>query len=278
MTIFIANANGKIGQEVVKGLMLKGEHVRVGVRDVEKARHDFAGAEIVAIDAAKPETFAKAVAGAKAVFSAFPTELLPKAEIDLAAAAKSAGVKRYVKLSVVGAGDSEAFGHTAAEKAIEATGLEWTHLRPTFFMQNYTSAQAPSIKAQRRFYEAAAGGKTAFIDARDIAAVAVKALTEAGHHGKAYTLTGGRALDRNEVAAAIGEAIGAPVTYVAIDDAALRQALADAPAFTQELFSALYGFVRAGYTAAVDPTAEKVLGRKPISFAKFAQDHAAVWR
>ena len=278
MTIFIANANGKIGQEVVRGLIAKGEKVRVGVRNVAKARSEFPGAEVVAIDAARPESFGPAVAGMTAVFSAFPTELLPKAEVDLAAAAKSAGVKRYVKLSVVGAGESDAFGHTAAEKAVEATGLDWTHLRPTFFMQNYSTAQAAGIKAERKFYEAAADGKTAFIDARDIAAVAVKALTEAGHAGKAYTLTGGRALDRNEAAAAIGEAIGAKVVYVPIDDAALRQALAAAPKFTQDLYSTLYGFVRAGYTAAVDPTVERVLGRKPIDFAQFARDSASAWK
>ena len=76
----------------------------------------------------------------------------------------------------------------------------------------------------------------------------------------------------------IGKVIGAPVEYVAIDDAALRQALAGAPKFTQELFSTLYGFVRDGYTAAVDPTAEQVLGRTPIGFAQFAADHAAVWK
>ena len=278
MTILIANANGKVGQEVVKGLIAKGEQVRVGVRNVEKARAEFPGAEVVAIDATRPETFARAVAGAKAVFSAFPTELLPKAEIDLAAAAKAAGVKRYVKLSVSGAGDGEAFGHTAAERAVEASGLEWTHLRPTFFMQNYSTASAASIKSEHKFYEAAADGKTAFIDARDIASVAVKALTEPGHNGKAYALTGGRALDRNDVAKAIGSAIGAPVSYVAIDDAGLRNALANAPKFTQELYSALYGFVRAGYTAAVDPTVERVLGRKPIEFAQFAKDNLAAWR
>ena len=278
MTIFIANANGKIGQEVVRGLIAKGEKVRIGVRNVEKARAEFPGAEVVAIDATRPETFAAAVTGAKAVFSAFPTELLPKAEVDLAAAAKAAGVKRLVKLSVIGAGDSAAFGHTAAEQAIEATGLEWTHLRPTFFMQNYSVAMAGSIKGERKFYEAAADGKTSFIDARDIAAVAVKALTETGHHGKAYTLTGSRALDRNQVAAELSEAIGAKVAYVAIDDAALRQALVGAPKFTQDLFSTLFGLVRAGHTEAVDPTTEQVLGRKPIDFAQFASDNAAVWK
>ncbi len=278
MTIFIANANGKIGQEVVKGLIAKGEKVRIGVRNVAKAKADFPGAEIVPIDLDRPETLAAGVAGAKAVFSAIPGEYLPRAESELAKAAKAAGVKRYVKLSVVGADQNETSEHRLAEKAIEASGLDWTHLRPTFFMQNYSVAQAQSIKDTGKFYEAAADGKTAFIDARDIASVAIKALTEPGHHGQAYTLTGSQALDRNEVAALIGKAIDKPVTYVPIDDAALMTALAGANDYTRTLYSALYGYVRAGYTAGTVDTVEKVLGRKPIAFAQFARDHAAVWR
>jgi uncharacterized protein YbjT (DUF2867 family) len=278
MTIFIANANGKIGQEVVKALIAKGETVRIGVRDVAKAKAEFPGAEVVAIDLARPETMAAGVTGAKAVFSAFPGEYLPQADAVLAALAKAAGVKRYVKLSVVGADQNEAGEHRQAEKAIEASGLEWTHLRPTFFMQNYSVASAAEIKAKRTFTEASGDGKTAFIDARDIAAVAVKALTEPGHNGKAYTLTGSQALDRKQVASLIGEAIGAPVSYVAIDDAALMAALAGASDYHRTLYSTLYGYVRAGYTAGTVDTVETLLGRKPLSFAQFARDHAAVWK
>ena len=278
MTIFIANANGKIGQEVVKGLLAKGEKVRIGVRNVEKARAEFPGAAIIAIDLERPETMAAGLTGAKAVFSAIPGDYLPRAEVELAKAAKAAGVKRYVKLSVIGAEQNEAGEHRVAEKAVEASGLEWTHLRPTFFMQNYSVAHAQSIKTTRKFHEAAADGKTAFIDARDIAAVAVKALTEPGHNGRAYTLTGASALDRGEVAGLIGEAIGSRVTYVAIDDAALMQALAGANDYTRKLYSALYGYVRAGYIAATVDTVSELLGRKPIGFAEFARDHAAVWR
>jgi uncharacterized protein YbjT (DUF2867 family) len=180
---------------------------------------------------------------------------------------------------VIGAANGgEAFGHGPAEQAVKASGLEHTFLRPTFFMQNYSTALAPSIKSSRVFHEAAGAGKTSFVDARDIAAVAVRALTEAGHNGKSYTLTGGQAIDRNEVAKLIGKAIGAPVEYVAIDDKALRQALAGAPEKTLELYSAIYGWVRDGATEAVSPDVEQVLGRKPITFADFARDNASIWR
>jgi uncharacterized protein YbjT (DUF2867 family) len=277
MTILVANANGKVGQEVVRGLLAKGEKVRVGVRNMDKAKAEFPGAEIVLLDVLKPETRTRAVSGVNAVFSAFPTELLPEAETDLVAAAKAAGVRRFVKLSVVGAANGgEAFGHGPAEQAVRASGLEHTFLRPTFFMQNYSTALAPSIKSSRVFHEAAGAGKTSFVDARDIAAVAVKALTEASHNGKSYTLTGGQAIDRNEVAKLIGKAIGAPVEYVAIDDKALRQALEGAPEKTRELYSAIYGWVRDGATEA--PDVENVLGRKPITFADLARDNASIWR
>jgi uncharacterized protein YbjT (DUF2867 family) len=79
--------------------------------------------------------------------------------------------------------------HRAAEKAIEASGLAWTFLRPNGFMQNMENYSLPTIKSQSAFYSSVGDSKVAHVDVRDIAAVAVKALTEPGHEGKAYTLT-----------------------------------------------------------------------------------------
>jgi uncharacterized protein YbjT (DUF2867 family) len=276
MTILVLNANGNVGSAVAAQLLAKGEAIRIGARDVARAKARFPNAEIVAFDFSKPDTLKAAMKGVSAVFTAAPFELLPQAEFDVLAAAKAAGVATIVKMSALGA--DSANPHSMVEEAIKASGLAYTFLKPTFLMQNYTTISAATIKDHGAFYEPADEGKTSFIDARDIAAIAVKAMTEAGHHGKAYALTGAEALDRKAVAAHISVAIGKPVTFVNVDDAALRASMAGAPTQMVELMSALMGYVRAGYLGGIETDVENVLGRKPTSFAQFAKDHAEVWK
>lgn len=278
MTVLVTNANGKVGQEVVRALLAKGTAVRVGARTPEKARTQFPGAEVVAFDYGNAGTVRAALAGVSAVFSAVPYELLPAAETDLIAAAKAAGVTRFVKLSALGVEVDPASPHSVAEAALRASGLAWTIVRPTFFMQNYATLSADGIRTQGRIYEPAADGRSAFVDTRDIAEVVATVLTRPGHEGKAYALTGPESLGRAQVAAKIAAAAGRPVEYVAVDDAALRAAMAGAPPSLIELMSMLFGAVRAGHTDAVHDGVPTVLGRPARSFDAFARDHAAVWR
>jgi len=277
MTILVSNANGKVGHEVAKALIAAAQKVRIGARDLVKAKADFPSAEIVELDFARPATLAAAVRGVDAVFSATPYELLPDAERALIDAAKAGGVERCVKLSAMGVDADPNSPHMLAERALKESGLAWTVLRPTFFMQNYATMVAASVRAGA-IYEAAADGASSFVDLRDIAAVAVAALTKPGHAGKTYTLTGPAALTRAEVAAALSRAIGRKVEYVAVDDAALRGAMAGAPPALIELMSGLYGAVRQGYTAAVSEDFAHVTGRAPSDFAAFAADNVAAWR
>ena len=277
MSILVSNANGKVGGQVVKSLLTSGKAVRVGARNVEKAKGEFPGAEIVALDFAQPASLAAATAGVEAVFSATPYELLPAAEEALIDAAKAAGVKHYVKMSALGSEYDPQSPHSLAEKALADSGLAWTVLRPTFFMQNYATLALGSVKSGA-IYEPAAEGATSFVDTRDIAAVAVAALTDDRHIGKIYSLTGPAALTRTEVAAELSKAIGKPVAYVAVDDAALRNGMKGAPVTLIELMSTLFGYVRAGATAGVSPDIETVTGRLARDFASFARDYAAVWR
>ena len=277
MTILVSNANGKVGQEVVKALLGAGAKVRVGARDVQKARLEFPGAEIVELDVTKPSTLAAATAGVEAIFAATPYHLLPDGELALLVAAKSAGVGRFVKMSALGVEGNPASPHSISEAAIRESGLAWTFLRPTFFMQNYSTMAAGSVKSGA-IYEPAAEGASSFVDTRDIADVAVAVLTKPGHEGKAYALTGPAALTRADVAAELTKASGHGVVYVAVEDAALREGMAGAPASLIELMSALFGYVRAGYTAGVSHDVETVLGRPARDFASFAAEHAGVWK
>ena len=147
MTILVSNANGKVGQEVAKALLAKGEKVRSARATSTRPRRLFPSAEIVELDLTKPATLAAAVKGVDAVFSATPYELLPAGEEALIGAAKSAGVKRYVKLSAKGVEANPASPHVLAEKTLATSGLAWTILRPTFFMQNYSTMSAGSIRS-----------------------------------------------------------------------------------------------------------------------------------
>jgi len=235
-------------------------------------------AEIVHVDYAKPETVHAALNGVEAVFTATPYALLPEVEVDLVAAAKKAGVKTIVKLSGQGADSNPTSPHGAVEVAVKNSGLAYTFLRPNFFMQNYVESAAATIKDHGAFYEPADDGKSSYIDTRDIASVAVKALTEKAYNGKGYTLNGGEALSRSEVAAEISKVASKPVKYVNVDDAALRKAMAGTPQKLVDLMSVLMGYVRAGYTADTKSDLEAALGRKPITFAQFANDHASAWK
>ncbi len=274
--ILVTTPNGKVGSEVIHQLQTQGYAVRVGAHTVEKARAAFPTLEVVHFDFNNAESVRAALEGVDTVYLASPSEILEgpvNAVVDIA---KQVGVKRIVRLSAAGV----EYGNSPlrqVELHLEASGLEYTLLRPTWFMQNYSTMSADGVR-QGTLYEPAADGQTAFIDTRDIASVAVAALTQSGHNGKAYTLTGPEALSRNDVVALLSSALGREIKYVPVGDEQLRQGMAGAPQNLIELMSALYGYVRAGATATVTDEVHKVTGHAPIRFEQFVQDHLETWR
>jgi uncharacterized protein YbjT (DUF2867 family) len=277
MTILVTTPNGKVGGELVKQLLAKGAKVRIAAHTVESAKQRFPNTEVVPFDYGDVGSVQRALAGVSTVYLASPGDFPPEPEKRLIDEAKRAGVKRVVKLSVIGAEAAEGSPFREVEKHLEASGLEWTFLRPSWFMQNFTTSHAQSIAAGT-LAEPAADSKTAFIDARDIAAVAVKALTEPGHAGKAYTLTGPELLDRAQVTATLSKVLGKPVKYVPLTDAQFREAVKPylSPAYL-ELLSALYTMARAGGTERRTDDVSKVLGRPATSFEQFARDSRSAW-
>lgn len=279
MNILVTTPNGKVGHEVLKQLLAGGVSVRAGVHNPAKAEGLRAlGAEVVHFDFADAASVNAALGGIERLYLAFPGTL-PFAQLKgVVDAAKAAGVRRIVQLSAKGVENSDVLLRQV-EQYIEASGLEYTLLRPTWFFQNYNTGQREYIRQAGSIIEASADGRTSFIDTRDIAAVAVKALTEDGHHGKAYALTGAVAHSRDEVAAAISRATGKPVTYKALTDQEFRaQAAAEQwPVEVMETMSWLYGGVRAGWTQEAVPTVQELLGREPIGLERYAQDHREEW-
>ncbi|GBF08232.1 NAD(P)H azoreductase [Deinococcus aerius] len=278
MKVLVTTPNGKVGQEVVRQLQERGVEVRVGAHTVEKARQAFPGAEVVRFDYEDEASVRQALQGVDAVYLASPGDMSAEPVKRVVDLAREAGVGRVVRLSAMGVEHSDN-PLREVERHIEASGLTWTFLRPSWFMQNYATMNADMIRGGT-LYEPSGDARTSFVDARDIAAVAVAALTEEGHAGQAYTITGGEALSRDEVVAAISDATGKSVKYVPISDEDLARAMRDggAPEAYVGLMTSLYQGVRAGHSESVTDAVRRVTGRDPISFRQFAQDHADVWR
>lgn len=276
--ILITTPNGKVGSEVVRQLQARGEALRVGAHTPDKAREAFPGAEVVHFDFEDEASVRAALQGVDRLYLASPGDMAAAPVNRVVDLAKEAGVQRVVRLSAMGVqyGDSPL---RQVEQHIEASGLDWTFLRPSWFMQNYSTMSADSVKAGV-VAEPAGDAATSFVDARDIAAVAVAALTGEGHTGQAYTITGPEALTRDEVARQLSQVTGHEVTYQNITPEQLKAGMTAAgasPAYVG-LMDALYGFVRAGQTAQVTDDVQRVTGQPPRSFAQFAQDHASSWK
>jgi predicted outer membrane repeat protein len=191
--------------------------------------------------------------------------------------AREAGIRHIVKLSVFHADREDyIFGrwHRAVEKAIEASRVPYTFVRPTGFMQNYATYQGAAIRAENRFYQPTEH-KTSHVDVRDIAAVAVRALTSSGHEGKAYELTGPEALTHAEVAAKLSAATGRKIEAVIVPPAAMRPAMLaqGMPEFYVEALLDLERVYGAGAGAEITGDVERVLGRKPHTFDEYLRDH-----
>ncbi len=281
--ILVTGATGTIGKDVVKELVAKGEKVRS--RDVEKAKKALpAGVEVAKGDLSDPASIAAALKGADKLFllvSASPQ--MVQLQSNAIQAAKRAGVKLIVKLSAVGAkkGSPVSIGdwHGQTEEELKASDVPYTILQPGPFAQNLLMQAAP-IKAQGAFYGAAGQGRSPFIDARDIAAVAAAVLTTPGHAGKTYVLTGPKASTYEEAAQALSAAAGKPVKYVDMPPAQMEESMAKngLPAWLAKDLAAMQGFYRAGTGAQVTQTVEQILGKPGRTIDQFARDFAAAFR
>lgn len=221
-----------------------------------------------------------ALAGVDAVYLALPPFRPDEAEVGAAivAAAKAAGVTRIVKLSAAGVENNPESGHRRLELAVEESGLQWVHLRPTFFHENFIHLYGGPIKAEGVLYLPAGDGKSGFIAASDIGDVAAVALLS-DVSGEAWTLTGPESLDHDEVAARLAEAIGKPMRYVNIPPEAFENTLRSygSNEIAVATMSGLYAFVRAGWAAGLTDQVEQVLGRKPVAIGDWARAHAKAW-
>lgn len=278
--ILVFGASGVVGSALLGELAGSGRPLRAAIhtRPVEQP-----GVESVRVDLATGAGLDDACAGADAMFllsADMPDQTA--AELRAVEAARRAGVRRVVKLSVLGA-ESEAFAyariHRPVERALAASGLDHILLRPAGFMQNFIHHHGHAIRGGALRLPCG-DSREAHIDVRDIARVAARCLLEAGHEGRAYDLCGPAALTYHEVAAALSAAIGREVSYVPVSEDAFRaemRAFGASDAATEALLE-LFRFHVAGRARLASDDVLAVTGRPPTDFAAFAREHAALWR
>lgn len=280
--ILVLGATGTTGGEVARQLIAKGERPRLLVRNPEKAGEFQGKAEIVAGDLDRPDSLAAAMKGIEKLYLVSAGSDIERLEGNAIDAARKAGVRYVVKLSVIGAESpvlTFSKWHAKAEKRLMDSGLKWTMLRPGNFMSN-SLAWAETIRSQGAFYQPTGEGRWAAIDSVDIGAVAVKALTTSGHEGKGYTLTGPESLSAAEYADRLSLVLGKPVRFVDVPpevagDAMLKSGIP--PVYLDALLE-LFAFIKAGRADIVADMVEKVTGRKAGTFEAWVRRNLAAFR
>jgi len=276
--ILVTAATGNVGRELVPQLLQAGEQVRAGTRHPDAASFP-PGTDVVRLDFGDPGSVRAAVQGVRAVYLIVPETVDTDALTGSLKAMRDAGVGRVVLQSGFGAQDGgNPLGD--AEDAVRASGLAWTILRPNWFMQNYNQMFRKGVRDRDEFAEPAGTHRTSFIDARDIAAAATVTLTQAGHEGHAYDLTGPESLDRAAVAEALSAALGRHITYRAVDDdgfVAFMTGTGESDEEEARGIASIYAPIRADRTADVTPDLKRLTGRAGFTVHEFAQHYRHDW-
>ena len=291
-TILVTGATGTLGSEVVKQLSsaTPAVNIKAGVHSAQNVKKvkDGDRVEVVLIDYNKPETLKEALSQVDKLFLLTPD--VPNAHelaSNMVIEAKKAGIRHIVKQSVMGADLEANVGtlrlHRQAEKIIEQSEIPFTFLRPNEFMQNFINFHSPSIKNNNAFYLPLEDAKVSLVDVRDIAAVAVKSLTEDRsdkHNNKTYLITGPEALSYHQAAEILSNATGKKISYVNISEEETRGAMKEMGMgdWLINTISELHDYFRKGNASQVSSAVEEVTEKKPISFSQFAKDYAEAFR
>ncbi len=280
--ILLTGATGNTGQVIAAELHRRGVPFAAMVRgEAARGRLSELGYATRVGDFEDPAGLRRALAGVEiAYLVCTPDERLVVRELAFIRAAEAAGVRRIVKCSAFWAGlqapTQNLRMHGVIEQELMGSGLEWTVLRPHGFMQTFTLFGWDMIQGAGVLSMPAGEGGIPLIDVRDVAAVAVKALTEPGHVGKAYDLTGPEVLTMAQVAATLQRVLGRPVTYIPGSERQLRfvmKMLGVPPAPTEHVVT-IFRLQRERRMEETLPTLQE-LGVPPTTYEQFARDLVA---
>lgn len=283
--VLITGATGKVGQEVVRLLLGEGRAVKAATRSPGRARGLLpSGATVVEFDYDRADTWDGAVEWADRIF-VVPPPFDPEAYRTLSSFldwSVQAGSRHVVVLTAMGVDVDEGLALGRIEELVRATGVSHTFVRPNVYMQNFHPGfVGRQIREEGSFALPAGNARVSLVDARDVAAVSARVLTDdvARHDGRGYTLTGPGALDHQEIAAILSEVSGREITYRAGEDGemAARLSALGWPEDQVEVVRRFFRSIRAGDRANVTADVESVLDREPVPFAEWAREHPDAW-
>lgn len=273
----VTGATGNVGSAVIQALARRGVSAYAAVRE---PRSGLRAAQVI-FDFKRPETYGPALEGVDKLFLMRPPDLTDVARyvFPVIDEAKKRGVSQIVFLSLLGAQRMPFVPHRKVELYLERSGIPYTFLRASFFMQNLSTTHAREIRDQHLIDVPAGDGKTSFVDVEDLADVAALALIESGHAGQAYDLTGSEALDYHEVAALLTRELGRPIAYCApgLVGFLARRVRSGLPFGFALVMGAIYTTARMGKAALVTSDLERLLGRSPRTLEDFLEKERDKW-
>jgi uncharacterized protein YbjT (DUF2867 family) len=289
--ILVTGVTGLSGSAVVREFARQKTPVRALVRNPAKAPalelDAFPTVELVAGDMLRPATLHAAFEGVERVLMiSGARQQMVETQCTFIDAARAAGVPHIVKFSGAESGvgfDAQAFSgtrqHEEIERYLRVSGVSWTILRPSQFMQMYLF-EPPSVARHTALIRPMGAAKLSPIAIEDIAKIAVALLRQGGHEGRSYDMTGPEALTMAEVAERISQAVGDGIPYVDITPERYRQALdeAGAPPVFAAILEEIYAERRKHSESRVELAAHAVFGVRPTSFAAFAARNVAAFR
>lgn len=269
----VTGGTGKTGRRIAALLSLAGHSTRAAARGGE--------ANTCRFDWADPATYAPALADVSAVYLLAPSNVSEPLEAmrPFLELALQRGVRRFVLLSASSLPKGGPM-MGAVHAYIERHAPEWTVLRPTWFMQNFSEQQhLKTIREEGRIYSATGDGRVPFIDAADIAAVAAEALVRDVPFNRDLILTGPSSLSYGDTAKILEKVTGRAVSHVRLTEEELAERFVASgmkPVYAR-ILAAMDTAIAGGSEDAVSPEVQTILGRPPISFASFTEAERAVW-
>jgi uncharacterized protein YbjT (DUF2867 family) len=283
-TVLITGATGNTGSVLLRLLEQRGVTVRATVRHRrDVVRLGNTSASLVIADFDDADSIAAALEGVDSAYLVTPSSSDAEAQqIRFAELAAAANVKHLVKLSQLAADEASPVRflryHAVVERRIRELGIDYTFLRPNLYFQGFLAFQA-LIANDGRFFAPIGDARVSAVDVRDIALVAAAALTQPGHIGKTYTITGPAAVTHAEIAHAIAEAIGRQVTFVDVPPEVFSDALIrfGVPPWQVDGLVEDYAHYARGEASEVHPTVREITGTEPRDVMTFARDYAGAF-
>jgi uncharacterized protein YbjT (DUF2867 family) len=278
--MILVTTAGKVGTETATLLASQGRDVRVLVRDAGRHTNlSTAGIELVAGDLDDAAAVQAALDGVDSVVLVSPA--VPAQELAVVAAAADAGVKHIVKVSSKASPDSPVArrrGQSEIEAGLTASGIPHTLLRANAYMQNLL-AVGPVVAKTGGFAASTGNGQVGLTDARDVAAVAARVISDSAHAGRTYWVTGPQLLSYADVADTLSRVLGRTVTFTARthDEDLAAFIAAGVPADLAANNAMAFSLIADGDAAWLSDDLPGLLGRPARTFEDFAREHASAF-